>query len=414
MLRNIFFKVAKIHLILTSSIVFSQGNTLDTLLQLAVTNNLMLKSSQQFAQSEKEAINAFSKLPDPMLMGTGLTIPMGTKMATQNFGFGINQAIPWKGMVSTNREMARKKYEVFEAEVDVQENMLFTNIKMNYYSILMSNELIIKEKQNIEKLETLKNLLQIQFENGKASATDLFQLDIKKKNAEIEILTQETQQKINLENLKKYTNSTILPLALLNDTLPSTTEISSILEINDLQTNPELSKIEKEIEMMNTEKDMEALSSKPHVALELDYIRMNRNFMQMTPDNRNMLMLMGSISLPIHRNVYKSRVKKVEIGLDAMKTMSEDKQQEIEQKSNTIKHQIALAYQKLKLYKEQISLMETSINLMMTEYSVSMMPIQKIIQMQVELIQMQKMLIDVKMDLVMSRTEWEMLYPQTK
>jgi len=289
------------------------SQNLDTYLDFAVKNNPKLKSS--YAQFEAAMRNSpqVSSLPDPTLTMSGLGRMIETRVGAQEARFNLMQMFPWFGTLAAKGNAANLMAEAkFQKYLDLKNQVIY-DVKSVYAELYTLSETIKIKEENLEILESYRELALSRFKSGGGAMVNVVKVDIDKDAAitEIELMYEmliPISTKFNLL-LNREIQETIVVL----DTL----KIPGLpLEINSedkLEAHPLLKAIDKEKASYIAEQTVAEKEGMPDIGLGVDYsIISKRTDANPEGNGQDAIMPMVSISLPIFRKKYRASREQAE------------------------------------------------------------------------------------------------------
>ena len=149
-------------------LISSIGNTqtLDDYLIIAAENNPNLKAKYLQYQAALERAPQAGSLPDPQLSFSVMVMPMERYMGNQLGSISLMQMFPWFGTLDAAKKemsyMAKARFEEFnEAKSE-----LFYEVRGNWYALQLLEQEISITKENIELLQTIKEIAINRFKIG--------------------------------------------------------------------------------------------------------------------------------------------------------------------------------------------------------------------------------------------------------
>ena len=232
-------------------------------------------------------------------------------------------------------------------DITIAKRKLALSVAQSYYSLysIRAKQAVLDE--NIQLLETYKQLALTSVEVGKASAVDVLRLQIRQNELQ--------QQKEVLE--EEFTAEQTAFNNLLNRESMMTVDVVSEMEIpqedpfysNDaLSLNPELLKYDKLYESVAQSELLNQRESLPMIGFGLDYLPVTeRSDVNFSDNGKDVLMPMVSVSIPIFNNRYKSISKQNELRQQEIETQREQRLNVLESafaKAQSQRNQARIAY----------------------------------------------------------------------
>lgn len=360
-------------LISISQIVIGQDK-LNHYLVIAAENNPGLKASFAEYMATLEKVNQVGTLPDPQLAFAYFIQPVETRNGPQEFKISISQMFPWFGTLSSKEELiknkAKAKYETFEEK----KSKLFFEIKSSYYSLYFIKKGIDITNENIQILETFKNLALIKIESGTASAVDGLRANME--IADLENKLAFLKDKLNVQQAKfnNLLNVGVEEPIFTPDTLWLTDIQFSKKEVIDSleQNNHQLLKIDYLMASFKSQEKLVKKNGLPKFSIGLDYIGIGKSDNAMSAENNGQDAIVFpkiGITIPIYRKKYKAMVAEAVFMQESTENLKADKQNILETLVEKAYSQYSDAVRRIELNKNQAKLAHQAINILESDYA---------------------------------------------
>ena len=290
----------------------AQSQELETLIDIALNNNLEIQKFEFKYKRASEKVNEVNTIPNTEFgVGYFMSEPE-TRTGAQRFKVSAKQMIPWFGTI-TSREsyvsaLADAKYE----DIVIAKRKLMAAVSQSYYNLYANKA---KQKvllQNIELLETYETLALTSVEVGKASAVDVLRLQMRQNEMQQlkDVLSQQfLAEQTNLNTLLNRENEVVVTV------IDSLMMPSEDFEINSerLALHPELLKYDKLYQSIEQSELLNQKESSPMIGFGLDYISVSeRPDMNFSDNGKDIVMPMVSLSIPIFNKRHKSQTQQNE------------------------------------------------------------------------------------------------------
>ena len=141
---------------------------LEDVIKISIENNQSIKSSAYNIEKEK-AINLKSfNIPKPELFIEYEGV-QGSLSNADSRKIGITQMIEFPSNYFLRSDVQESQIKVAEEELNSSVNSLRTNVKLNYYNLLLLNELLIISKDNYKIYEEFLFTAEKKYEAGESS-----------------------------------------------------------------------------------------------------------------------------------------------------------------------------------------------------------------------------------------------------
>lgn len=203
----------QIKLILVALIMFQFGKEsvsqtkmkLDEVIKISLENNQSIKSSRFNIEKEK-AINLKSfNIPKPELFIEYEGV-QGSLSNADSRKIGILQMIEFPTNYFLRSDVQESQIKVAKEELNISVNSLRTNIKLNYYNLLLLNELLKTSRENYKIYEDFLFTAEKKYEVGESSNLEVLGARVNKIKFENEIRNLESEIKSSQSEIKTLMN----------------------------------------------------------------------------------------------------------------------------------------------------------------------------------------------------------------
>ncbi len=369
-----------------------QGNTLDSYLEMAAKNNPGLQSKYKEFEAALEKIPQVNALPDPSFSFGYFISPVETRVGPQRAKFSLSQMFPWFGTLEAKGDaaalMAAAKYQSFlEAR-----NKLYLDVAVAYYPLYELQQVQEIEQENIEILQSYKNIATGKFENGASPMVNVLRVDIMLKDAQtnLEILNEKEPALVstfnNLLNRSEELN------VIVPDTLLTEFEISSPKD-SLLTKNPMLAALELKTRASKVNEVVAQKQGLPNIGVGLDYVVVGEpSGMSVADAGKDVLMPMVSLSIPLFRKKYKAAQKEAQLMQESYTLQKADVFNSLSSEFDRALFEIQQQQNLLELYQRQINTTQQSLNLLFSAYGNSGQEFEEVLRMQQKLLNYEKMM----------------------
>jgi outer membrane protein TolC len=381
----------KLIFLVTLTIIFwglplAQAKAQDTVLlhylSIAAQNNPGLKASFNSYLAALEKIPQVKALPDPQLLFGAFIMPVQTRTGPQQFKISVTQMFPWVGYLGAKKDVAtlraKAAYEIFlqkKAE-------LFYQVRTTYYELYFLDKSIKITQENLQLLQTLKQLANVQIQANKASAIDGLRIELDLGDMENDLArlkdlyNAKKEQFTNLLNTNQL-DGIILPDTLWTDTLP----MNYAQIIDSLASNHTLLSLEQLSLSLDKQSDVARKQGMPVVIAGVDY-----TFIGAADQNQSLandaLMFRIGISIPIYRKKYSAMVKEARLMAQATREQQQDKLNSLQSLFEKVYADLMDAQRRMELYKRQKSIAWRSIKILEDQYRSQSRNFEEILRMQ--------------------------------
>jgi outer membrane protein TolC len=369
------------------------NNTLTTYFETAAENNPGLQSAYKEFEAALQKVPQVSSLPDPTFSFGYFISPVETRVGPQRARFSLTQMFPWFGTLEAQADaaafMAEAKYQSF---LDAR-NKLFLEVSAAFYPLYELGKWKQIEQENIDILQSYKNIATAKFKNGTSPMTDVLRVDIMLKEATTNLSILNKKEKPLLAAFNNLLNRDENETVHINDSL--TTEYLPENFRNDslLASNPMLNALDLKIKASEVSELVTQKQGLPKIGVGLDYVIVGkRNDVSMSDNGKNVLMPMVSATIPIFRKKYRAAEKEAQLMQESYSLQKEETINSLTSNYESAWFQIQQQKQLIDLYKEQILVSNQTLNLLFSAYGNSGKDFEEVLRMQQQLLKYEKMM----------------------
>ena len=294
---------------------FSVANAqeLKSLIVEALNNSPEIQKFELQYNIASEKVNEVNVIPNTEFSLGYFASEPETRTGAQRFKVSAKQMLPWFGTITSRENYVKSLADAKYEDIVIAKRKLMVSVSQSYYNLYANKA---KQKvliENIQLLKTYETLALTSVEVSKASAVDVFRLQMRQN--EMQQLEDVLSQQFLAEqtNFNKLLNRQKDVPVILVDSLNIPSEE---FEINseDLALHPELLKYDKLYQSVEQSELLNQKESNPMVGFGLDYINVEpRPDMDFSDNGKDILMPMVSLSIPIFNKKYKSQTKQNEL-----------------------------------------------------------------------------------------------------
>ena len=437
----------------------AMGQLPEQYLVKAAENNQGLRAKFLAYQAALERVPQVGTLPDPTL-SFGLSImPMERYMGDQIMSISLMQMFPWFGTLEAAKNemthMARAQFEAFHEARSV----LFYEVRITYYALLLLEEEIAITRENIALLETLQKIALIRFKSGGQSPDNTNApgsmrspgmeggtprdqaaggMDMRSANPlestasaamkpmddmnnmgggtgmidviRVQMEINELQNKLtlleeskapllarfNLLLNKERTEPVELPDTIIPALLPvSLVEISDSIKLN----NPMLKMYAEKEAAFIAQGKMNERMGLPMVGVGVQYdVFRPRPSGESMMNGRNMLMPMATVTIPLWRKSINASVRESDLLRQSIVEMRQDAGDRLMVSYEEALRDFNDAERRNKLYQEQTALATQALNILVVKYTTAGTRFEEVLRMQQQLLDYRLLYLDALID----------------
>ena len=373
-------------LILLLPLVFlnaSSQNYLDRYLEVAAKNNPRLQSRFNDYMAALEVVPQVKTLPDPQVAFGYFIKPVETRLGPQEFRFSASQMFPWFGTLEARgnaaTQMAKAKYEAFEET----KSSLFNEVRATYYNLYFTGKAMDITAENLDILNTFRNLALIKVEAGLVSPVDEYRIEIEIGELENQLALLKDNlfvQTVMFNNLLNAGNSETVEIPPELNTTGLLLDKNSVLD-SIMKQNHQLLNLDFQIESLKYRQELARKSGLPNLSLGLDYIMIGKGDNNMAGTDALVFPMIG-ITVPLYRNKYKAMVNEVIYMETSKQNEKTDTVNLLETIFENAYRDLRDALRRLDLYRDQLILVNKSLQLLEVEYVTNNTNFEEILRME--------------------------------
>jgi outer membrane protein TolC len=253
-------------------------------------------------------------------------LPVETRLGAQRFKIGVAQPIPWKGLLNAKKSLAESQADVKASLDDIQEIDIEYSIRSAYSTLIFmeAKKEVIREK--LEILNVLEELSKSNLRAGKGKLSNVLMVQRQREGLMSDLSIIEKQKDgptISINRLTGRALDSEIDLQPQLDLIKSTEEYMRYAN----EDHPQLDVLRKKKLSSGKAVELLAFEEKPKIGLGLEYSWIERRPDVTIPNNgRDILMPMGSISIPIHTNRYAARRQEEKLKQESYDAVIQDMQ----------------------------------------------------------------------------------------
>ncbi|WP_319590395.1 TolC family protein [uncultured Draconibacterium sp.] len=370
----------------------AKAQTLEDYFREAAENNPGLQAQYKDFEAAMQKVPQVSSLPDPTFSFGYFISPVETRVGPQRAKFSLSQMFPWFGTLEAKADaaslMAEAKYQAF---LDAQ-NRLYYSVSEAYYPLIELNRLKAIEQENIEILQSYKNIANSKFKNGVSPMTDVLRVDIMLKDAQTNLGILNKKEKPLRVTFNNLLNRNENQAVLVQDSLTIESLPENFRKDSLLTNNPMLAAID--LNQQASEKSELAAQRQglPSFGVGLDYALVGkRTDMDVADNGKNAFMPMVSVSVPIFRKKYRAAEKEAQLMQEKYSFQKEETINSLTSGYESIWFQLQQQKDLIDLYQEQILETGQTLNLLFSAYGNSGKDFEEVLRMQQQLLKYEKM-----------------------
>ena len=359
----------------------TSAQDLETYLQTAAENNPEIKIAYAEFEAALRRSPQVSALPDPTLSIGAFGRMMQSDMGAEEAKISLMQMFPWFGTLGAMEAAANLMAEAkFQEYLNVRAQV-FYEVKAAYAEFFLAQKTIELQQENLEILETYKELALSGIRSGNASMVSAVKVDIELAAARTGVAVLQDGLKPLQTDFNLLLHRGPLEEIVVQDTLVfSALETLSSQEV--LAEHPSIQKFEKQKEAYQMQQEVARKQGLPMLGIGVDYTINSETPSGMPGMNgQDAYMPMVSLSLPIFRKKYKAAREEAEFLEEVSVHQQQLQKNELFSSLEKAKYELGTAQKLLDLYERQIRSSEQARELLLSAFSNSTGNFQEVLDM---------------------------------
>ena len=364
-----------------------KAQTLDDYLAEAIESNPSIQASYLEFEAALTRVSQENALPDPTISIGYFVSPIETRVGSQQAKISLTQVFPWFGSLSAKDDAAAFLAESKFHQFVNTKNEILLQVKESYYPIYEIQEHIKWQLENIQILNSYKDLATTSFSNGKSSMTDVLRVDIMIDDIETEIkLLQDNLVPLHI-SFNRLLNKPDSSIVIIADNLKIDQSAFTFSKDSIAAHNPLINAVDAKIRSMEANESVAKKNGLPKIGVGIDYVFINeRTDIEIPNNGQDAFMPMVSFSIPIFRGKNNAQIEEAQILQSALSHKKVELENSFISNYENYSFELYKAQELDKLYEEQIKKTEQVIKILYTEYGNSGKDFEEILRMQQQLL----------------------------
>jgi outer membrane protein, heavy metal efflux system len=374
----------------------TQAQTLADYQKQASENNPGLQAKYKEFEAAMERVAQAKGVPDPTLSISAFGQMTETRVGPQKARFTLSQMFPWFGTLKAQGDVATLTAEAkYQSYLD-ERNKLFYSVSATYYPLYELHQWVNIEEDNINLLQTYKQITTTKFENGNGSLVDVLRVDIILKDAETNLSILKKKEKPLLTTFNTLLNRNEDEDVVVTDAV-SLLDISQDYRKDSILSNPILGELDLKLQASQASERAANKQALPNFGVGIDYIIVGKRTdlspgVAPPPDNgQNAFMPMVSLSLPIFRGKYKAAIKEAQLMQESYTLQKQDAINSLNSGYEMIRFEMQQQMELVNLYDQQIAETDQVLNLLLTAYGNSGSDFEEVLRTEQQLLTYKKL-----------------------
>ena len=365
-------------------------NPVDPYLELAASNNPMLKAKFNDFMASLETIPQARGLTDPKLAFGYFIQPVETRVGAQRASIGITQTFPWFGTLKAKEDVACQVAEAKLISFQEAKLKLYKEVRVAYSELYYLKRAVRLTEENLLVLRSFKELARVNFESGKTGFVSVLRVEMEEKELEAKLAQLRDSQRSALIDFENLINVSLDQPIFLPDSLESvkldyqTSTLFDSLEAKNLQLK-ELSYLS---DAKKEEMEVARMMSLPALSVGVNYIFVDDRTDMDVPDNGKNAFLFPQIgmSIPIFQKKYQAMQNQANLQHERIQYQIEDKSNQLSSQLEFLIRDYTDGRRRKELYLNLHDLAEISLSLIQTEFTTGKTNFEEVLRMERKLL----------------------------
>jgi len=379
-------------LLLLIGIISTQltAQSVDSLIAEAASNNLELKILEKEYLTALEIVPQVGQLQDPEVNLGIIPLPIETRLGGQVLRLGATQMLPWKGVRDSKKELALAKAKPLYERIAARQLDLAYQIKQAWYELYELGQRQGILQRNLTILETLDQLALAKVESGKATASDVLRVQLKKEALNQEILLLETAKAKPTTTINELLNRSLaIPITIADSlTFAEVPFNKAALAANISANHPIIRMFALQQKVAEQTMAVNKLDSKPDFGVGLDYILVNKIPNSIFKNNgRDVLIPKVSVKIPLYKQKYAAKEREEQLKIATLEDKKEALVSQFMAMIDNAFTDYEMAQLSIDLYQKQITITQSAITILEANYSATGNDFEELLELETALIE---------------------------
>jgi len=363
-----------------------RGQSVKEFVNMAKQYSPDLKALHMDYEAALMKVDQVNEWPDPVVnIGLGI-LPVETRLGAQRFRVGVQQMIPWKGSLQAKSNLERSKAEVkskldLVAEIDIEYSI---NTAYQALQFLAGKQKIINRK--LEVLDALEALAKSALRSGKGKLSNVLLTERSKNTLEFDIDLIQKRKEPHTIMINKLVGRSLYTEVVLDEQLDST-RIKEVLIKYAEEEHPQYGVFQDYISLADSKIELTKYVGKPQLGVGLEYgLITERKDVELINNGRDVLMPMGKISLPLHRQKYDAMVEEALLNKAAIRERESLLRDKLVAEIEGAFSSIELAKQEMEKYESLKKITKETLKLLRMEFATEGTRFEELLRIEMELV----------------------------
>lgn len=362
--------------------------TLPDYLLTAAENNAGLKADFANYLAAAQRVPQVGTLPDPQAAFSYFASPTETRVGPVKAKVSLSQRFPWFGLLNAQEDVASERANTFLERFRENKSKLFYDVKTAYFSFYFVARAIDITHENLDILETFRQLALIKFEAGLASAVDEFRVemdlaDLQNELAYLQDRKYELQVRFNKLLNVDADSEVVIPDVLWNESIE---EDRVQLMARIVEQNHSVRQIEHSVTAWEHQKVVARKQGKVDFDIGIDYSYVGNSRTPLPdPSESGQDTIVApriGISIPLYRKKYRAMIEEASQKSRASSFEKSDRINALRSLFETGYKDYRDGNRRVDLYLEQTLIANQAMDLLLAEYATNGSDFEEVLRMQ--------------------------------
>lgn len=347
------------------------SQTLEDYLQEAADNNPELKASYASFEAALQKAPQVASLPDPTLTVSAFGRMIETRLGAQEARFSLMQMFPWFGTLKAQKDAAVARADARFMEYINQRSALFVEVKTRYAELYVLDKTIALKEQNLEILDSYRELALSGFRSGNAPMVNVVKVDLERDAAKTEVNLLKSRRKPLEAQFNLLLNRDKEMEVVIEDTLVLKSNLIDYTQTEDAFANhPSIVALDNEKSALTSQITAIEKDGLPKIGLGVDYsIISKRTDANPEMNGQDAIMPMLTVTLPIFRNKYKAAKKEAEWMQVQVEAQQQAKKNNLQSSYEMTLYELHQADKLMDLYENQLERIDQATKLYVSGFA---------------------------------------------
>jgi len=302
--------------------------TLQDYLRYAALNNAGLQAAFEQWKIALQQIPQAKVLPDPAFTYSYFIEKVETMGGPRANKLQLMQMFPWFGTVESRTDAAAANAKAAKKRYEAEKLKLFFEVKESFFEYVYLSNAIEIARDNLDLTVHFEEVARIKYATSAATHPDIIRAQVELAKMEDDLKTlQELRAPISarLSAILNRNNANLLPWPEKQDFHKVVIDHQKLVETLK-SSNPELQAFDFELEVARNKIELAQKRFYPDVSLGVEWLTNAAMDANLRDSQRDEVMLMFGLNLPIWRKSYKA--SELEARADLIKTQHDKKEME--------------------------------------------------------------------------------------